>query len=300
MTLLAPSWSERLGYTAMNDRQVIASMLQPGVIAGPDFKVAAGSGLQSTIEKGRCAIRNSFQQTQGGLYIVQNTATALVTHAAGNVSNPRIDQIFARVFDSADGGDSSDIAEFVLAEGTPTSGATLANRNGAAARPRNSLRFADILVPAGAASSAAFTYRDRRPWAKGAFMWGGSPTVETESHTPVTLGNMKVRLEDSFQTLVFTMSCVLECTLAATVEFGFARNGVPELGRVINIAATTKLPVTYVGALQIPGGSGEIEFDTESFLWELQFGTSAGKLKVFTPNFWIEEKGKTGGENGFE
>ena len=161
MTFLAPAWSERLGYSAMNDRQLIASLLQPGVMESGAMKCSAGSGFQSTIAAGRAAIEGTFQTAQG-LYVVQNAGIASVTHPTPSPTLPRIDQIGAKVYDSVDGGDVSDKCEPLVLEGTPTSGATLVNKLGIATVPTNFLRFAYVLVPAAAGSAASFSYEDAR------------------------------------------------------------------------------------------------------------------------------------------
>lgn len=163
MTFLAPLWNQKLGYTGMNDRQVLASILQPGVAGIGDMLCAAGTGFTSTIAGGKVAVEGNFQTAQG-IYVVQNTGPVSVTHPNPNGSLPRIDQIGVKVYDSTDGGDASDGALSLILEGTPTSGATLPNAetHGLAAVPHNFFAFARVLVPAAAGSAASFAYEDRR------------------------------------------------------------------------------------------------------------------------------------------
>lgn len=161
MAFLAPLWSGKLGYSAMNDRQVIDSFLSAGVGSPSDLLCVAGTGFTSTIAGGRCAVEGN-NVTQQGMYIVQNTGSVVVTHTNPNASNPRIDQIGVKVNDSTDGGDISDGSEPLILAGTPTAGATLADPKGKAILPKNFLVLYYVLVPASAASSSAFTYEDKR------------------------------------------------------------------------------------------------------------------------------------------
>lgn len=184
MAFTAPLWVEKLGYTAMNDRQLLTAALNQGVIAREEnvgfnhvgrLECEPSSGMSTQIGTGRAAIGgfgNSFQ-LQEGLYVVQNTAPVLVTHVTAHPTLPRIDQIGVKVFDSTDGGDSSDKAEPLVLAGTPTSGATLENRLGVAGGsegqnfPNNFLQLYEVLVPAAASSASSFSYRDFRTWANG-------------------------------------------------------------------------------------------------------------------------------------
>lgn len=161
MTFLAPLWVEKLGYTAMNDRQTLSAIMNPGVLTVGDLFCSAGTGFTSTIASGRCAVEGNFQPQQG-IYLVQNTGPVVVAHTNPNASNPRIDQIGVKINDSTDGGDISDGAEPLILTGTPTAGATLADPKGKAVLPKNFLILYYVLVPPAAASSSVFTYEDRR------------------------------------------------------------------------------------------------------------------------------------------
>lgn len=161
MAFLAPLWNERLGYTGMNDRQLMAAIMRPGVFATGDLLCAAGTGFTSSIAGGRGAVEGNFQAQQG-IYVVQNTGPVSITHPNPNASNPRIDTIGVKVFDSTDGGDASDGTQPMVLEGTPTAGNTLAKAEGLAALPKNFLELFRVLVPTAAGSAASFIYEDRR------------------------------------------------------------------------------------------------------------------------------------------
>lgn len=134
-----------------------------GVVNLGDLNVTAGAGFGSVVAAGHARIRADFAGANLGLYDLLLQTAESVTHTTPDVTNPRIDQILARMRDfTAIGSGPSDASVYIQA-GTPTAGATLDNRNGITAPSPGSILLADVLVPNGAASSAGFTYRDRRP-----------------------------------------------------------------------------------------------------------------------------------------
>lgn len=121
-----------------------------------------------------------------GLFMAVNDAAVsnAVTLSAADPTNPRVDQIYVQVRDSTDltpGGGNDDLI-FGVVTGTPTSGATLLNRNGAAALGNDRLLLADVLVGAGATSLTAANIRDRRIPASGRAV-RAVPGVETTTST---------------------------------------------------------------------------------------------------------------------
>lgn len=164
MTVLI-GYDQKLGVTAKTDRQILEGVAPGiGIISPGDLKCTAGSGVTTAIAAGRCNIRGSTNVDQG-IYTLWNTAATTVTHTAADATNPRIDSIYAKVIDSTEAGGATDAGQIVLVSGTATSGATLDNRTGAGSPPASSTLLADVLVPNGAASSASYTYRDRRLYA---------------------------------------------------------------------------------------------------------------------------------------
>jgi hypothetical protein len=90
--------------------------------------------------------------------------------------------------------------------GTATSGATLANRTGAAALPNDCLRLADLLIPALSTTISNTQIRDRRPWARGAHTFiqrvanaaaGSDYTTASTTLVVVDSTNLRVRIECS-------------------------------------------------------------------------------------------------------
>lgn len=78
--------------------------------------------------------------------------------AAADPANPRIDQVVL-----LPGVTDSQVPTTAVIVGTPTAGATLDNRNGAAALPVQRIRLADVLVPAAATQILTANLRERRP-----------------------------------------------------------------------------------------------------------------------------------------
>ncbi len=99
-----------------------------------------------------------------GQYFGYNDATLNLAVAASNPTNPRIDKVCATVEDAAYSGSNNDW-KLQVVTGTPTAGATLANLNGAAATPSNSIVLAYVLVPANATTIITADIQDNRPFA---------------------------------------------------------------------------------------------------------------------------------------
>jgi len=133
----------------------------------------AATGLKVDVAAGAALVKGDSGTPGVGLsqghYLVVNDAAIAnaVTLAAADATNPRLDQVVLKVTDSQDLGDASDVATLEVLTGTPTGGATLLNRSGAAALTQNRLRIADVLVPATATNLTAANVRDRRLPANG-------------------------------------------------------------------------------------------------------------------------------------
>ena len=177
------------GYAALDDRRASSGALQEGVygtstlvsaggvsnVAAADFMVtqrAAGANLSVDINMPA----GGFAYVQGdtisgqGLYCVPvHAANINEAIAAADPSNPRVDQVILEVQDNVLDASGGNLARTRVLTGTPTAGATLTNRLGAAALPGSALLLADVLVGAGAASVGNTVIRDRRKWARGAF-----------------------------------------------------------------------------------------------------------------------------------
>src|SRR4051794_2453757 len=128
MTIYQPLYLEDKGYTAANDRALIQTLAasQEGVSSlVTDLIPTPGGALTVNVSSGRAIISGDFAPTTQGYYHFNNDATVNVTLATADGTNPRLDQIVARVYDSNDGGNGSDTATIEVVTGTPTGGATL-------------------------------------------------------------------------------------------------------------------------------------------------------------------------------
>jgi hypothetical protein len=175
MTLSIPFPSATEEYGPGWLRYLAETGLQEGVVGAGDLKVAAAAagGMRIDVAAGTAFVKGDAGVPETGvsqgLFMAVNSASIpnAVTLPASNGSNPRIDQIALRVRDKNDLGDGVDDLAVLYLAGSATAGATLDNRNGAAALPASHVRLADIIVPAGSTAVAAGNIRDRRPWARG-------------------------------------------------------------------------------------------------------------------------------------
>lgn len=148
----------------------------------------AATGLRVDIAAGAAWVKGDSGTpgmgiSQGLFSVVNDAAVAnAVTLPAAHATNPRLDAIVLKVRDSSDLGSGADDAIFDYVQGTATAGATLLNRNGAAAIPNDCLHLADVLVPATATNLTAANVRDRRIPAHGRAT-RYIPTVETLTTT---------------------------------------------------------------------------------------------------------------------
>ena len=167
MSVETPGWVNESGsYSSEQTRRAVFAayartganspgIIAGGLISGTDLQLSApGSGLSVNVSTGECIIGGTEGVRQGGYYCL-NESSANLTISAANPSNPRIDTVCATVSDSGytepSGGSGNQWALQVVT-GTPTSGATLTNLNGAASLPLSSLLLGYVLVPASASS----------------------------------------------------------------------------------------------------------------------------------------------------
>lgn len=205
--------------------------LQEGVIGADDLKCVPGAGLSIDVPAGVTYIQGDAIPDQG-LYrarndgVVNTAAFELGGIPAADPTNPRLDQIIARAYDHA--ADASGLRKwrFEVAAGTPTAGATLDNRLGAAALAASAMRVLDFLTPAGFAGPyvAGTHFRDRRSWAQGALRRiertsnaAGTDDYTTTSTSYVAIDgtNLSPRIECSGRPLRVKLSTSFLHTVAA-------------------------------------------------------------------------------------
>lgn len=149
MAELLPNWLQENCYPAQYDRLLIGNLVGvEGVAnfhAGSLLVTTGGSGLNLSVAQGGALITGDDDDR--GVYSVYNDAAVTLTATAANPTNPRIDQVIARVYDSTYG-EGADEWVLEMLDGTATGGATLTNLTGATALPDNAIRLAYVLVPA--------------------------------------------------------------------------------------------------------------------------------------------------------
>lgn len=149
MAELLPNWLQENCYPAQYDRLLIGNLIRLEGVAdyhGGDLLVTTGgAALNLSVAQGGAFIEGDDDDR--GVYSVYNDAAVTLTATAANPTNPRIDQVIARVYDSTYG-EGADEWVLEMLDGTATGGATLTNLAGATALPDNSIRLAYVLVPA--------------------------------------------------------------------------------------------------------------------------------------------------------
>lgn len=213
--------------------------LQEGVIGANDYKVtaAAAGGMRVDIAAGAAVVQGDAG-TRNAKYIQVNDAAIApaLTFDAADASLPRVDQVVLQINDSNDLASGSDTPTLTIVKGTATSGATLDNRNGAAALPNNALRLADVLIPAASVAVVAGNIRDRRPWARGAYIRvlrnanaasGADYTTTSATDAAVDAANVAPRIECSGVPLRLSIhGQIANTTLNQWARFRWALNGI--------------------------------------------------------------------------
>jgi hypothetical protein len=139
-----------------------AAQVSSGVLpSGGALAVTAGPGMSVNVATGYFVAASSVSSVDGGYLAGNMSAAAGVSVATSDPANPRIDAVYAWVQDL---GTSSSDAFVQVFSGTPTSGATLANLNGAPASPGNAVLLANLLVPASSASVSSGNISDQRSY----------------------------------------------------------------------------------------------------------------------------------------
>ena len=128
-----------------------------GCIAPADLAVTAGSGNSVSVATGECWIPGSSASHMGAYYGYNDATVNL--GVTPNASNPLYAIVTASVNDQAYTGNpgvTNNTWNLLLTQGTAAPSPTVPST------PANSLLIAQILVPANAASSAAYTITDKR------------------------------------------------------------------------------------------------------------------------------------------
>lgn len=192
ITDVQPAFIQALtNYSAKDFRRAYTDAIGPGVDSQKSFRVTAGGGNVVNVTGGT-AYAAAVGTPDGGLYRIrtESTNTAVTVAANTSGSNPRLDQIILRVYDtSIDPGAGANKAAIEVVTGDNTvAGATLDNRSGArnlstflATGTRSVLLLADVLSPVSSGAIAASNIRDRRQYFEGTAIPDASFTTSPQS-----------------------------------------------------------------------------------------------------------------------
>jgi hypothetical protein len=188
-----PSWLQAGSYTAENDRLTQQAVFNTsGIIGTSSLAVTQQvvASLTLNIASGWAAILGGNTTTQG-VYVAYNDATATVTLAAADPTNPRIDRIVVTVSDATYSGSTNQVVFSVLT-------GTAAPSPVAPSTPTNSISLATVAVAAGVTTITNANITDTRTvtvsnlsafttlTASGLITANGG--VTTAGNTTVTLG----------------------------------------------------------------------------------------------------------------
>ena len=152
-----PSWLQAGSYTAENDRLTQQAVFNTsGIIGAGSLAVTQQvvASLTLNIASGWAAILGGNTTTQG-VYVAYNDATATVTLAAADPTNPRIDRIVVTVSDATYSGSTNQVAFSVLT-------GTAAPSPVAPSTPTNSISLATVAVAAGVTTITNANITDTR------------------------------------------------------------------------------------------------------------------------------------------
>jgi hypothetical protein len=144
-----------IGTRVLNIGTASANQVPSGVYPGNGaMAVTATTGMNVQASAGYCCVANSTSSLQGG-YVFGLMTSGLLTVAAADTTNPRIDLVVAYVNDL---GNDSSASYVAIVTGTPAAVPT------APAVPANSLILAQIAVAANVTSVVAGNITDQRSY----------------------------------------------------------------------------------------------------------------------------------------
>jgi len=160
-------------------------LIGEGIVEAGDLAVserASGANMSVDVAAGACWVAGDDDADAQPTYRLRNDATVNVAISAADATNPRIDLVVARVYDSAFAG-VSDAGTIEVVTGTP------AGSPSAPSLPNNAVALAQVAVAAGASSVTTANITDVRTRAtvgagKAQSGGGGAASV-----TPIALSN---------------------------------------------------------------------------------------------------------------
>lgn len=286
-------------------RFATSTEMQEGVVDATDYKVAQNSGganMSVDVALGKAWVQID-SGARNGLAFVYSDAQEDPVIAASNATNPRIDQVVLQYNDTViPAGVGGDVPTVRVLTGTPTAGATLDNRNGAAALPNDCVRLADILVPAASVSVVTANIRDRRPWARGARyaarLTPGAGTTLASPGVAIDSTNGRRRIECSGAPLVARLMATHRNTTAGA-EMGLALLVDAVVDRVWSATAqatSPNFPMTVEEHFNGAGAGMPVAVGSKLFDWN-EFATG-GTATVQAAAVLIEERVSQQADNG--
>jgi hypothetical protein len=183
-----------------------AEAVTPGGYDWNAFRVVqnpAGANMQVGVGIAASEMLGWVRDASLGMYrYTYNGAQLLVTIAAADATNPRIDRIVMTAPTSTD----SITPQVVVLTGTATAGATLDNLTGVQAVPTGYELLADVLVAAGAATIVTASIRDRRRVGGGFGNPGVLPYGSTQMGTVVQRDEVFLVPHQSFSITANTLT----------------------------------------------------------------------------------------------
>jgi hypothetical protein len=281
------------GYSAIDLRRILTGCLQEGVVEAGAFEVTErGAGANMSVD---IAADVGFAYVQGdsitaqGLYCVPpHSATINETITTADSSNPRVDQVILEIRDNTHDASGGNEARIRVVAGTPTSGATLNNRSGAAVKPGSAIVLADVLVPASDTSISNSQIRDRRPWARGAF----SAMSTTTSYTATTQAaldttNLQRRLEISSGLVRVSLGALFAPPAAECRAYCWMD------GSLLSGTPTGGMAMFYTGGSStdqaISSGERVVAVASGSHLFTMAASGNSGTNNITSPFFVVEE-----------
>jgi len=259
------------GYDAVDVRRMVERFdTGEGVASYGSFRVSqrgAGANMSVDISMDQQAqVRGDAVALQGLYEIAPHASTINEVIGTADATNPRIDQVVLEVLDTTHDASGSSLARTRVVAGTPTGGATLDNRTGAAATPSSAILLADVLVAAGVASITDAAIRDRRP-----FQAGSVPPLLTDvdmvGFTPPFSSIPNATLGNNPDLCQMACLCYLPRRIASAtrIRWRYVQGGTAATGNyVLAIFDASGRKIIDTGSVALTGSTGTIQNRSET------------------------------------
>lgn len=159
------------GFDAIDVRRMTLSQQGEGVSTYESWRVRQrGASANMSVDIGAdevAYVRGDAVALQAPYAVAPHSATINEAITTADPTNPRLDMVILELKDATHDASGFNVAQTRVVAGTPTAGATLDNRNGAAAMPASAILLADVIVAANDTSITDAEIRDRRPFVSG-------------------------------------------------------------------------------------------------------------------------------------